>query len=100
MGLPSPCVEARRGISITNTFVMRGLDPRIHVLAAKEDVDGRIKSGHDGNNVVGDLPLDLRKIRHGMKRGADLRQKLQAVLAIRLVVDLHLLEEGIYRCSQ
>jgi len=27
---------------------MRGLDPRIHVFAAKEDVDGRIKSGHDG----------------------------------------------------
>ncbi len=27
--------------------VMRGLDPRVHVLAAEEDVDGRIKSGHD-----------------------------------------------------
>jgi len=26
---------------------MRGLDPRIHALTAKEDVDGRIKSGHD-----------------------------------------------------
>tara|TARA_R110000868_G_scaffold13778_3_gene63829 strand:+ start:1116 stop:1223 length:108 start_codon:yes stop_codon:yes gene_type:complete len=26
---------------------MRGLDPRIHVFAAKEGVDGRIKSGHD-----------------------------------------------------
>ncbi|PKQ02726.1 MAG: ABC transporter [Alphaproteobacteria bacterium HGW-Alphaproteobacteria-12] len=26
---------------------MRGLDPRIHVLAVKEDVDGRVKPGHD-----------------------------------------------------
>jgi hypothetical protein len=27
--------------------VMPGLVPGIHVLAAKKDVDGRIKSGHD-----------------------------------------------------
>jgi len=26
---------------------MRGLDPRIHVLAKTKGVDGRIKSGHD-----------------------------------------------------
>ena len=31
-----------------NLTVMRGLDPRIHVLLDdKEDVDGRNKSGHD-----------------------------------------------------
>jgi hypothetical protein len=30
---------------------MRGLDPRIHVLAfSKNDVDGRDKPGHDGQN--------------------------------------------------
>ncbi len=28
---------------------MPGLDPGIHALAAKEDVDGRVKPGHDGN---------------------------------------------------
>tara|TARA_R110000868_G_scaffold80384_1_gene228374 strand:- start:13700 stop:13831 length:132 start_codon:yes stop_codon:yes gene_type:complete len=30
---------------------MRGLDPRIHVFVAEADVDGRIKSGHDGWGV-------------------------------------------------
>jgi hypothetical protein len=29
------------------SFVMPGLVPGIHVLAAKEDVDGRVKPGHD-----------------------------------------------------
>ena len=29
---------------------MRGLDPRIHVFAVKEDVDGRVKPGHDDKN--------------------------------------------------
>jgi hypothetical protein len=27
---------------------MRGLVPRIHVFAARQDVDGRVKPGHDG----------------------------------------------------
>jgi len=27
---------------------MRGLDPRIHAFAVEEDVDGRVKPGHDG----------------------------------------------------
>jgi hypothetical protein len=27
---------------------MAGLDPAIHVLAAKKDVDARHKAGHDG----------------------------------------------------
>jgi hypothetical protein len=31
-------------------IVMPGLVPGIHVLAAKEVVDGRVKPGHDGWN--------------------------------------------------
>jgi hypothetical protein len=31
-----------------NHFVMAGLDPAIHALAAKKDVDARVKPGHDG----------------------------------------------------
>src|SRR5690348_14085305 len=31
---------------------MPGLDPGIHVLAAKEDVDGRDKPGHDENGFT------------------------------------------------
>jgi hypothetical protein len=29
-------------------IVMAGLDPAIHVLATKKDVDARNKAGHDG----------------------------------------------------
>jgi hypothetical protein len=36
-------------VLLTNKFVMPGLVPGIHVLATcKEDVDGRVKPGHDG----------------------------------------------------
>jgi len=31
----------------TSHFVMRGLDPRIHILSQQEIVDGRDKPGHD-----------------------------------------------------
>jgi hypothetical protein len=31
----------------------RGLDPRIHVLPAREDVDGRAEPGHDEFNLIG-----------------------------------------------
>jgi hypothetical protein len=30
---------------------MAGLDPAIHVLATKEDVDARVKPGHDERNT-------------------------------------------------
>jgi hypothetical protein len=32
---------------LSGEFVMPGLDPGIHVLEAKQDVDGRDKRGHD-----------------------------------------------------
>jgi hypothetical protein len=32
---------------IASQIVMAGLDPAIHVLAAKKDVDDRHKAGHD-----------------------------------------------------
>src|SRR5207244_301499 len=31
-----------------SALVMRALDPRIHVLVRRKDVDGRAKPGHDG----------------------------------------------------
>jgi hypothetical protein len=34
-------------VSLPNPFVMAGLVPAIHVLAAKKDVDARHKAGHD-----------------------------------------------------
>lgn len=34
---------------------MPGLVPGIHVLAAKEDVDGRDKPGHDENQSVSQM---------------------------------------------
>ena len=37
--------------SIPLILIIRGLDPRIHVFATKEDVDGRIKSGHDVSSM-------------------------------------------------
>jgi hypothetical protein len=37
---------------MTNSFVMAGLDPAIHVLATKKDVDARHKAGHDGGNRI------------------------------------------------
>jgi citronellyl-CoA dehydrogenase len=34
---------------------MPGLVPGIHVLAAKQDVDGRDEPGHDGKKISGEL---------------------------------------------
>jgi hypothetical protein len=35
-----------------STSVMRGLDPRTHVLFRNKDVDGRDKHGHDGKSDI------------------------------------------------
>jgi hypothetical protein len=35
-------------LAFNPVLVMAGLDPAIHVFAAKKDVDARDKRGHDG----------------------------------------------------
>jgi hypothetical protein len=55
--------------SAAHLIVMTGLDPVIHGnVAACEDVDGRIKSGHDEERATWPNAIALRKGGRGSKR--------------------------------
>jgi hypothetical protein len=57
--------------SAAHLIVMTGLDPVIHGnVAAREDVDGRIKSGHDQERATWPNAIALRKGGGDMQRFA------------------------------
>ena len=87
---------------------MAGLVPAIHVFRRRQQTRMPRRIGDEATPFfdgygrarrerLDSLSLDLGKIRHGARRGADFVEQFQPVLAQRLVVDIdrHLVEEGI-----